>query len=272
MEFKTSKGINLFYEIHGDEKGKEAVAFFNGVMASTNSWELLEEPFKKAGFKIILHDFKGQLKSEKPEGPYTFKEHCEEAKELFEFLGINKLHLIGTSYGGEVALKFAILFPEMVKTISVIDSLSELDPVAKEFVNSWKIFCDTMDGEIFFKGMAPSIYGAEFLENNKTMLSQRAKAIKGNPNNYLQGQKILYDTFVNDVYMTDELHKIVAPTLFIVGEDDILKKPKFSEIMHREVKNSEYVVLPNCGHVAIFEKPKELQSIIFGFISKHLLK
>lgn len=272
MEFKTSNGIKLYYEIHGDEKGKEAVAFLNGVMASTNSWGLIEEPFKKAGFKIILHDFKGQLKSDKPEGPYTFKEHCEEAKELFEYLGIKKLHLIGTSYGGEVALKFAILFPDMVKTVSVIDSLSELDSVAKEFVNSWKIFCDTKDGEIFFKGMAPSIYGAEFLEKNKTMLNQRAKAIKDNPNNYLEGQKILYDTFVNDVYMTDELHKINAPTLFIVGEDDILKKPKFSEIMYREVKNSEYVILPNCGHVAIFEKPKELQSIIFGFISKYLLK
>ena len=41
-----------------------------------------------------------------------------------------------------------------------------------------------------------------------------------------------------------------------------------SLLMHRNIENSEYVVLPECGHVAIFEKPKELVSVILGFIFK----
>lgn len=269
--YQLNSGTRIYYEVHGDPNGEETIAFLNGVMASVSSWSLLWPVFERAGFRVIVHDFKGQLKSDKPDGPYTFAEHCAEAKALFEYLGVEKLHLVGTSYGGEVAMKFAILYPEMIKSISVIDSVSELDPVCEGFVVGWKVLCDTKDGETFFWGMAPSIYGPEFLVANKEMLAGRARAIKDNPSGYLEGQKTLYDTFAQDVYMTDELHKIQCPALILCGEQDILKPPKFSKIMADNIPNSEYVTLPDCGHVAIFEKPKELESAIFGFVMKHCI-
>ena len=269
MAYFETNGVRLYYEVHGDPNGKETIAFLNGVMASVTSWALLYPVFERAGFRVILHDFKGQLQSSKPEGPYTFAQHCAEAKALFEHLGVEKLHLVGTSYGGEVAMKFAALYPEMTKSISIIDSVSELDPVCKGFVVGWKVLCDTGDGEKFFWGMAPSIYGPDFIRDNMEMLSGRAKAIKGNPNGYLEGQKTLYDTFAQDVYMTDELPKIQCPALILCGEQDILKPPRFSKIMADNIRDSEFVTIPGCGHVAIFEKPKELESAIFGFVMKH---
>ncbi|MGC8015913.1 alpha/beta fold hydrolase, partial [Salmonella enterica] len=87
----------------------------------------------KMNYKILLHDFKGQLKSEKPKGPYSFKEHAYESKLLMDELDIKKVHIIGTSYGGEVALRFAIDYPQYVKSISIIDSVSELDETLKYF-------------------------------------------------------------------------------------------------------------------------------------------
>lgn len=269
MSYFEIGGNKLYYEVHGDPEGKETIAFLNGVMASASSWSLLWPVFEQAGFRIIVHDFKGQLKSSKPEGPYSFEEHCAEAKALFEYLGVEKLHLAGTSYGGEIAMKFAALYPDMVKTISVIDSVSELDPVCAGFVVGWKILCDTGNGERFFWGMAPSIYSADFIEENREMLTSRAINIKDNPNNYLEGQKILYDTFVHDVTMTDELHKIQCPVLILCGEQDILKPAKFSKIMADHIPDSEFVTIPDCGHVAIFEKPKEVESAVFGFVMKH---
>lgn len=267
--FKVNQDVELYYEVHGDPNGKETIAFLNGVMASVSSWAMLWPVFERAGFRVILHDFKGQLKSSKPEGIYSFAEHCAEAKALFEHLGVEKLHLVGTSYGGETAMRFATLYPEMVRSISVIDSLSELDPVCEGFVSGWKILCDTGDGEKFFWGMAPSIYGPEFLANNHEMLSKRAEAMKDNPDGYLEGQKVLYDTFVQDVTMTDRLGEIRCPALILCGENDILKPPRFSRLMADRIPNAEYMTLPDCGHVAIFEKPRELESAIFGFVMKH---
>lgn len=271
MAYFTVNGVRLFYEIKGDPDGRETVAFMNGVMASTNSWAFQVPVFEKAGFRIILHDFKGQTMSDKPDAhSYSFAAHAAEAKALYESLGASKLHLIGTSYGGEVAMKFAALYPDMVKTVSIIDSVAELDEVLRAFVLSWKTLADCGDGEQFFWGMAPSIYGPKFMAEHKDMLAERARACKKIDPSYFRGQKILYDTFAEDVEMKADLPKIQCPALVICGQDDILKKPKFSRTIYELIPHSEYVILPDSGHVTIFEQPDTLCTCLFGFIMKNL--
>ena len=269
MSHLSINGVNLFYELKGNLEADETVAFFNGVMASTSSWAFQVPVFEKLGFKILLHDFKGQLMSEKPKGPYSFKEHAKESKELMDSLGIKKVHIVGTSYGGEVAMRFAMDYPEYVKSISVIDSVSELDEVLKYFVEGWKDLAESKDGEKFFFGMMPSIYGNDFIKENLAMLKERATALKSVPKDYFEGQITLYDTFKDDVYMTDELTKIKCPSLIVCGEEDILKPRKFSKILADNIPNSEYAIIPSSGHVTIFEKPNVLNSMLLGFIIKN---
>ena len=263
--------IRLFYEERGSRDGDITIGFLNGVMASTNSWDMITPVFEALGCRLILHDFMGQLKSEKPDRTYSFDEHCRQAKALYESLGVKELHLVGTSYGGEVAMRFAMLYPDMVRSISIIDSASELTPVMEGFLNGWKVLCSGGDGENFFHGMVPSIYGNAFIAKNKDMLATRAAAIKDNPNGYLEGQKHLYDTFLEDLYMTDRLQEIRCPALILCGQEDILKPPACAQILADGIPNSEYVLLPGCGHVSIFEKAGELSSAISGFIIKNSL-
>lgn len=269
MPYAKVNDINLYYELKGNLESEETVVFFNGVMASTNSWDLQVPVFEKLGYKILVHDFKGQLKSDKPKGTYTFKEHAYESKELISQLGINKVHIIGTSYGGEVAMRFAIDYPEYVKSISIVDSVSELDQVLKHFVQGWKTLAESKDGEKFFRGMLPSIYGNSFIKDNIEMLNQRAAATNNLPGEYFDGQMYLYDTFEKDVYMTDELHKIKCPALVVCGEEDILKPRKFSKIIADNIPISEFAIIPDCGHVTIFEKPNILNSLLLGFVIKN---
>ncbi|NLW39869.1 MAG: alpha/beta hydrolase [Tissierellia bacterium] len=269
MPYFNIDGVNIYYELKGDLKAEETVVFFNGVMASTTSWNFQVPVFRKFGYKVLVQDFKGQLKSDKPKGPYSFKEHAYEAKELIRHLNIDKVHIVGTSYGGEVAMRFAIDYPELVKSISIIDSVSELDEVLKYFIESWKALAESKDAEKFFWGMMPSIYGNTFIKENIEMLKKRAEEFKDFPEDYFQGQIYLYDTFISDVYMTDELDQIKCPALVVCGEDDILKPVKFSKIIADRIPNSEFVVIPDCGHVTIFEKPDVLNSILLGFIMKN---
>lgn len=269
MAMFEHEGNRFYYEVRGDENAQSAVAFFNGVMASTNSWDYITPIFEKLGFKVICHDFKGQLKSDKPQGPYRFDEHAAEARALFAHLGVEKAHIIGTSYGSEVGMRFAMLYPEGVQSLSIIDGVSEIDEVIRGFVDGWSMLCELGDGEKFFWGMAPTIYGNRFYSENLEMLKARVKSFKAVPPDYFEGQKTLYRTFLDDVYMTDRLHQITAPTLVIVGQDDLLKRVKFSDIIARGIPGSEYVILPDCGHVAIFESWQVLQSILSGFVLKH---
>ena len=269
MSTFTVNGTEIHYKVTGNPESNSVVAFFNGVMASTSSWEFITPIFEKLGFKIICHDFKGQLQSSKPEGPYTFDEHADEAKALFDFLKVERAHIIGTSYGSEVGMRFAMRYPDTVASLSLIDGVSELDAVLEGFIALWETLCDLDDGEKFFWGMAPSIYGNRFYEENLELLKGRAEAMKKVPKDYFKGQKILYRTFKEDVYMTDRLNEIKAPTLVIVGEEDLLKRIKFSDILAEKIPNTEYVKIPDCGHVAIFEKSETLQTLLAGFVIKH---
>lgn len=271
MPILNVKGVDLFYKVLGVESSEKTVVFLNGVMASTNSWYSIAKVFEALDFKVVLHDFKGQLKSDKPQGPYTFKEHAEETKALLKHLKIEKAHLIGTSYGGEVAMKFAALYPEEVESISIIDSVSELDGIMECVIDSWIFSAALGNGEEFFKLLVPSIYGNTFIYNNQEALQQRAKAMNNIPIDFFKGQIELYNTFKKDVYMTNELKDIKCPAMIICGSEDLLKRPKFSKIIHHNIKNSEYVIIPDCGHVAIFEKEEEIISILLGFIMKHMI-
>ena len=267
MAIFNNDGVNLYYALKGNLESEETIVFLNGVMASTSSWNFQVPVFLKH-YKILLHDFKGQLRSDKPDGPYTFKEHTRDLKLLINELNIDKVHIVGTSYGGEVGMRFAIDYPCRVKTLSIIDSVSELDEKLKQMVLGWKYLAKG-DPYQFFWGMAPTIYGKTFLEKNKEFLEERAQAMRGIPADYFEGQIKLYDAFLEDVYMTNELDQIKCPTLVICGEEDILKERKFSEIIAREIENSEFVLIPDCGHVTIFEKPNVLNSVLLGFILKY---
>lgn len=269
MEFITANKMKIYYEIINKDSKKDVLVFLNGVMASTTSWVNQYNELKKYGYKIILHDFVGQLKSDKFKGIYSFEKHSNDLRELLTFLDINEAHLIGTSYGGEVALKYTIMYPKMVKSITVIDSVTELDDNLVSSVNEWIELASSFKGEHFFNGMMPSIYGKTYIENNKEMLKKRAKSMNKIPKEYFEGQIGLYNTFIKDVYMTDEVCKIKCPSLIICGEEDTLKPVKFSKIISEKIKNSILITIPDCGHVTIYEKPNELNKELVKFISNN---
>ena len=55
----------------------------------------------------------------------------------------------------------------------------------------------------------------------------------------------------------------------IVGEEDILKPRKYSEIIVREIPQAEFAVVPNAGHAVLWERPDLFNSLILGFLAKH---
>lgn len=261
-------GLKLYYEDLNPNADK-TVVFLNGVMASVRSWDNQVPVFEKLGYRIILQDFKGQALSDKPKGPYSFEEHASETKALLDYLNVKNPHLIGTSYGGEVAMVFAKMFPDFVKSISIIDSVSELDELLRQSINTWKLAAKSQDGETFYTCMAPTIYGNSYLEKNLGFLEERKKQLNSVSKDYYEGQITLYDTFLN-LNITSMLPDIKCPALVVCGEDDTLKPRKFSALIAKEIPNSEFAIIPDCGHITIFEKADVLNSFLLGFITKNL--
>jgi pimeloyl-ACP methyl ester carboxylesterase len=258
-------GINLYYEVHGQG---EPVALLNGIMQNTAGWAY-QTPVLSKHFKVILHDMRGQGQSDKPKTDYTWDQHVEDFKALLDNLGIDKLHVVGVSYGAETAMCFALKYPERVKSVVFGTAISVLTPLVKAFAESWDVAAGLNDGLKFFKLFSPSIYGDTFYKNQGKWLDERAEAFaKVVTADWFDGfQRLLKNFYTLDV--TDQLSKITAPVLVLAAEKDLLKPVHLSRLIADQIPQSEMLIISDSGHVALFEKPNEFNTAVLGFLMKN---
>lgn len=265
MDRMTVNGVELAFRVYNSDAPRGWVVLLNGVMASYSSWSDLADRHRTAGYGLLLHDFRGQLLSEKPPGPYKFSDHSADLAALMEALAIPRAHLVGTSYGGEVALQFSLDYPGKAESLTVIDSVSEVGPLLEAAVDGWIAAAETGDLGRFYRIMLPTIYGEEFIRHNRQFLKQRGEQVENLPSDYLTGQISLYRTFLT-LDITEHLKEIALPCLVICGAEDTLKPPRYSRIIAEEIPDAELFIIPRCGHVTIFEKPEEVGTLVLGFL------
>ena len=108
--------------IHYQEKGNGVpLVLIHGYGSSTYSWKDVFEPLSQS-FRVIAVDLKGFGFSSKPDGDYSRRAQAMLVLSLLESLQIEKAWLCGNSMGGEVALNAALLNPERVAGLILIDS------------------------------------------------------------------------------------------------------------------------------------------------------
>lgn len=268
MPYAKINKINLYYETCGEG---EPLAFLNGIFMSTKSWSFQTPIFSKK-YKVLLHDFRGQWQSDKPSGKYSLELHVDDFQKLLMHLNVDKIHVVGTSYGGEVAMLFAIKYPEIVKSLTIISSVSEIHSALKLLGERWLNAAKTRDPKIFITEWLADVYSEEFLKNNWDFLWPRLN----------EAFKILdFDAVIRlsesflDLEknpLTSELKKIIAPTLIIAAELDKVKPIKYSKIIHDQISGSELYLIRESGHVVVIEKAEKINTIVLGFLEKLKLK
>jgi 3-oxoadipate enol-lactonase len=264
MGYVDVNETKIYYETHGEG---EVVAFLNGIFMSTQSFSQFLPLFTKK-YKVLLHDFRGQWNSGKEGEKYSLELHSKDFFILLEKLKIEKVNIVGISYGGEVALKFATLYPEFVKSLVIISSVSEIDDCIYEKIEKWKDGARTKDANKFIDSWLNDVYSKKFLEKYENFL--RNKIIESLKNFDYDASIKLIDSFLElkDNPLTPFLNKISSPTLVIGSEFDSIKPVKFSKIIHENIKNSEFVIVGESGHAVNVEKFNEVQTLILGFLEK----
>ena len=262
-------GINLYYELKGKQDGAEAVVFLNGLMSSSNSWALQVPVFEKDGFKILLHDFRGQLKSDKPIEPYTFKQHALDLKALLDQLGIDKIHIVSTSYGSLVGMRFTVDFPAYVKSLVMIDALPELDDTFRRIAADWQALIKAGDMVKFYRVASTVIYSPAYIQNHQDSSHEREVLLSKLPPEYKEALHRLIDNTLHNAHLTAELPQITCPVLLACGENDQLSPLKFSKLMQQQIPQAELVIVPECGHAMVSEKPDVVNDLALGFIRRY---
>ncbi|MBP7689002.1 MAG: alpha/beta fold hydrolase [Thermoflexales bacterium] len=262
-----ANGIALYYEQHGWDKDADVVVLSNGVLMSTASWAM-QVPVLAKHYRVLVYDCRGMWQSEHPAGPYSMEQHADDLAALLDALHIERAHIAGISYGGEISLIFGYKYPQ--RTLSVITSsaVSQVDPLLRGVIESWTAAARAKDPELFFQITYPTNFSEAWIAANQAALD---------------GARVRYRILDFDAVLelllsfsrlniTSELKHITAPTLVIVGEQDILKPRKYAEIIAREVPKSEFVVVPNSGHAVCWEQAGVFNTLLLGFLAKNAAK
>jgi pimeloyl-ACP methyl ester carboxylesterase len=216
---------------------------------------------------MVLVDLLDQGQSDKADGPYTQDIHVEMLKVLFERLGFEKVHLLGISYGGEVALKFALKYQPMLYSLLLADTTAYTNELLHDVEEIWDYSASLNDGVIFFKATMPYIYSDVFYEENIEWLKNREKVFcKVLTPEWYEGFRRAIRS-AHSLNIVDQLDKITVPTLIVSAEFDATTPVRYQEELHKGIKNSKYVLIKGAGHASMYEKPYEFASIILGFLS-----
>lgn len=256
------QGKNMYYEVHGEG---EALVILNGIMMSTGSWTSFIDVFSKNN-KLILVDFIDQGQSDKSEELYSQDLHVEMLNKLFQKLNIEKLHLLGISYGGEVAQRFALKYEEKLLSLILANTTSYTSKILKDIGEGWIHSAKTYDGSQFFKATMPYIYSPEFYEENIVWLHEREKVFGESTKEEWYEGFIRLVRSAEDFDLREEVEKIKVPTLIIGAEYDATTPVRYQEDLQRKIAGSKLVMIKGSGHASMYEKPYEFTSIVMGFI------
>lgn len=261
--FKTSDKIAIDYEIKGESD--EVVVFLNGIFMHYNSWYYIADQIKDR-YRLLLHNFRCQWTSQN--GACSFDRHVEDLCELLNHLKIGRVHLVGTSYGAEVGMFFAVKYPKMIKSLTIITATATITPSMKYRALRWKDGATSKDHEVFVRSWINDVYSEQFLDKHPNLFETIVQRMEGF--NY-EGATKLLDAFLELEHssLINQLSKISVPTLVISAQLDHIKPPFFSKQIAQQIPNSKYICIPDCGHAAVIERPKEVLFLIAAQLSSN---
>jgi 3-oxoadipate enol-lactonase len=263
MLFTTTDGAELFYEVLGPgSDDRERVVLLNGIMMTTRTWAPQLRALT-ARFRCVLHDFRGQLRSPH-RAPLNIEQHADDLAALLDHLDIERAHVVGTSYGGEVGMIFAYTYPERVKSLTVIASTSRADEHMRQRVFA-AMNAATTEHDRLYDIVARDFFSPGFLGAHPEILSEGRARMAAYPDDFFAGYVNLCDAF-SALDITDNLRAIRCPTLVIAAERDTLKPVPCSETIANEIEGARLLVIPNAGHAVVIERPDDINLALLEFL------
>ena len=263
----------IFYTVDGEiSSEKEIIIILNGIMMSTISWDIFVEPFTKNN-TLIRFDMFDQGQTSKLVEDYTQVIQVELLKSLLDFLEVKKVNIVGISYGASIALQFAAKYQDYINKLIVANVVAKTSPWLKAIGDGWNEVAKSRNGLAYYNISIPYIYSPQFYTTNLNWMEER--------------KKMLIPIFSNEVFLdamvrltkSAETHDVVeslklikTKTLIISSKEDYLT-PVFEQVyIDKMLPNSNLVIIPECGHASMYEKPELFTSLILGFINNDQLK
>lgn len=258
---------NSSARLHVEDSGGPgpAVLFSHGLMWDTRLFAPQVAALRDR-YRCIAWDHRGQGRSEITADGYDMDTLAADAAALIERLGVAPVHFVGLSMGGFVGLRLAIQRPELLSSLTLIDTSAAAEPAANvpryrllNFVARW-FGLRPVIGRVM-----PILFGRSFLRD-PTRAAERAEYRARLIANDRLGITRAVRGVIERAAVDAQLHRIGVPTLILVGEEDVATTPERSETMHAAIRDSMLIRIAQSGHTSTLENPAAVNVALGEFL------
>jgi proline iminopeptidase len=237
------------------------------------------------GYRVVVHDQLGTGASDRPKdlSLWRVERFVAEVETVRQALGLGRVHLLGQSWGGMLALEYALAHPEGLKTLISVNGLADtpLTLLHMERLRS-ALGAETVammarheaDGTTDHPEYKAAVTILEY--RHLCRLAQWPAALQRSHDGMNMD---IYGTMWGPNEMTcigtlkqwsvvDRLHLITHPALVLSGLHDEVAPPVAAQIK-RGLPHAEIKVFPNSSHQPFFEEPEDYFSVLRDFLDRH---
>jgi pimeloyl-ACP methyl ester carboxylesterase len=265
MPFSTRTKVSLYYDVVGNGP---ALCLINGYRLSSAAWPAAFIARLSARCSVISFDNRGTGRSEKPATGYEFGDMAADVIKLLDSLGLRRVHLFGFSMGGAIAQEIAIRYGDRIDRLVLFSTFCGgiwAEP-ASYAVFKRLLAAENQSPEEAARQAWPVTYSPEYLAANADAVEQQMRRELEHPTPMFVAQRQMEALRKFDRYR--DLPRIRAHTLVATGTQDVLVKPRNSEILASRIPNARLEPLADLGHRAIWEAPEEMADLIGDFLTK----
>lgn len=258
----------LEYAVHGEG---EPVLLIHGSHLADALLPLTSEAVLADRFQLIRYHRRGFAGSAPHAGPFTIEDQAEDAHRLVRELGLERLHVVGYSYGAATAVQLALQAPRAVHTLVLLEP-----PLwtAGEAEAAFEMFSPVVD--LYRAGDARGAVDA-FMAGitGPGWRAEASRTVPGGPEQADRDATTFFEVEIPALrqwyFDGDKASRISQPVLYLIGSESgpLFERPR--QLFLSCVPHAEAAVLPGLDHLLMMRDPGLVARPIADFLARHPL-
>jgi 3-oxoadipate enol-lactonase len=260
----ASDGIRLHYQLFGKRAG-EPVLMIQGLGADARGWGLQRFAIGRR-YRVIVFDNRGVGRSDKPAGDYDLAQMAEDALSVLDAAGYDTAHVMGASMGGAIAQIIAVTYPHRVRSLILACTACRHLPWRRELLDDWASIAQEQGMRAFAARNLRWLIGSRSLRRFWPAFGVLTPiAISAPAHSFVAQVHAILDM---DDGLRVLLPTVTAPTLVLVGSQDILTPQADAEEIVELIPDSELAVVQGGAHGFLVESFGTFNRLVLEFLTR----
>lgn len=256
--------------LEGGDPSKPTLVMIHGFGADKDHWTFYA-PWMTRDYRLIAPDLPGFGENDRDgELPFDVSSQAARLKAFLDALGIDRPHLGGNSMGGWIALRFAIDYPDRLRTLTLMNNAGIVGANESELQ---RLAADRDYNPLVLANLDDADRLIAFVVRKPTYVPARLKPVIYA--DALRHRDLLDKIFwiiadeMEQAPLNDDLDKVTVPTLILWGRHDKLIDVSCVAVLEKGIANSRAHIFEHVAHVPMIEDPKATAEIQRAFLADH---